>query len=176
MAVTDLSVLPVAQLLLDCFAAEVALVDAPPAVTSLRVGQQVELLLAFTRDECCEGVGWVRVATIYPSSTFPAQDTEWSPCAPAGWAAVLEMGVARCAPTPDASSIPSADEWSAIATAVLEDAAAMRRAICCFDGTDGARRSLAGLWTPLPVEGGCVGGTQQLTVSIGDCDCDDEAS
>lgn len=172
----DLSVFPVAQVLLECLAAEVALLDQAPAVTSLRVGSQVELLIALTRDECCEGVAWVRVAAIYPSSTFPVADTVWTPCAPVQWAAVFELGVARCAPTPDANSIPSADDWNALAEAVLEDAAAMRRAICCFEATERDRMNLPGLWTPLPVEGGCVGGTQQLTVAIGDCDCDDLAS
>ena len=173
---TDLSVLPVAQLLLECFRAETEALEVPPASVSLRVGAQVELLVALSRDECCEGVGWVRVAAIYPSSTFPVADAEWSPCAPAQWAAILEMGIARCAPTPSAEGIPSPDQWNAVAAAVLADAAAMRRAICCFEASERDRMNLPGLWTPLPVEGGCVGGTQQLTVAIGDCDCDDEAS
>ncbi len=168
---TDQSVTPVAENLLACLVAELATNADPPANASLRTGIQVELLLSTTRDECCEGVAWVRVVQIYPSENFPDQDTSYSRCGPAQWAATLEMGVARCAPTPDAEDIISTDEWNTLSRLVMDDAAAMRRALCCFTDGDPDRMNLAGVWQPIAVEGACTGGTQQVTVAIGACDC-----
>jgi hypothetical protein len=168
---TDQSVTPVAENLLACLVAELANNADPPLHASLRTGVQVELLMSTTRDECCEGVAWVRVASIYPSESFPDQDTTFSRCGPVAWAAVLEMGVARCAPTPEAADIISSEDWTTLSRLVMDDAAAMRRALCCFTDVDPDRMYLAGLWQPLPVDGGCTGGTQSVTVAIGACDC-----
>lgn len=169
-AAADLSVTPVALELLACLKTEIAKVAKPPKNVSLRTGPVVALLLSTTRDECCEGVAWVRVANVFPSSRFPNPDDEAFPEGPMARAALLELGAARCAPTPPANRIPTSAEWDAVSMAVLDDAAAMWRAICCWAGD---RLYLPGLWEPLPVEGGCLGGTQQLTVPIGDCDnCD----
>jgi len=173
MPITDPGVLPVATSLLACLQTALQDVTAPPEHVSLRVGVQVELLLSETRDECCEGVGWVRVVSIYPSAVFPQPDLESIRCWPLQWAAILEMGVARCAPTPDADEIPSTDDWNTLAEAVLDDAAAMRRALCCFADLEADRMYLAGLWQPLPVDGGCLGGSMQVTVAIDACDCPD---
>jgi hypothetical protein len=173
MPITDPGVLPVATSLLDCLQTALLDVADPPEHVSLRVGVQIELLLSETRDECCEGVGWVRVVSIYPSAVFPLPDLESVACWPIQWAAILEMGVARCAPTPDASEMPSSDEWNTVAEAVLDDAAAMRRALCCFTDLQPDRMYVPGLWQPLPIDGGCLGGSMQVTVAIDACDCTD---
>lgn len=170
--VADPTVLPAAAVLLACLEAELSMTATPPRSVSMRVGATVELLLSSSRDECCEGVGWVRVVAIYPSTTFPVPDDQYTACAPIQWAAVLEMGVARCALTPGANTIPTADEWNTIAATVLDDAAAMRRALCCYADEDPDRMWIAGTWQPLPVEGGCLGGTQTVTVAVPACDCD----
>lgn len=168
----DLSLTPVIDDLLACLADEVALVADPPAQVMLRPGTQIELLLSTTRDECCEGLAWVRPVSIYPSASFPVQDADYRHCWPVQWAAVLEMGVARCAPTPEASQLTSAQEWDAVTHAVLDDAAAMRRAMCCFTMLRPDWMYLIGLWQPIATEGGCLGGTMLVTVMLGDCDCD----
>ena len=169
--VVDPSILPLAQSLLECLVEALAETAAPPRRASLRTGNQVELLLSTISDECCEGSAWVRVASFNPSAHFPDPDAVYERCAPIQWAVVLEMGVARCAPTPAANTIPSEDDWNTVAAAVLDDAAAMRRAVCCFADLDPARMYLAGQWVPLTVEGGCTGGTMPLTVAFGQCDC-----
>ncbi|MCZ7478884.1 hypothetical protein [Micromonospora sp. WMMC273] len=168
--VTDPVVLPVAVELLGALAEETARVPEPPAVTALRPGDRIELLLSTNRDECCEGLAWVRVVRVYPSREFPAQDTAYQTCSPVQWAVVFELGAARCAPTPGASALPTAQEWMDTTTAVLNDAAAVRRAVAAFMELDIDRMYLAGIWSPLTTEGGCVGGAMQLTVAVPACD------
>lgn len=170
-AVTDQSVTPLAAVLLACLAEEVQKVTTPPRVTTLRPGAQIELLLSRYADECCDGLAWLRVASIYPSENFPDPDIGYSRCAPVQWAAVLEIGVARCAPTPDAQTLTPPDEWTALTLAILDDAAAMRRAVCCWTEVQKDTMYLVGAWTPMTVEGGCTGGSMLVTVAVGDCDC-----
>lgn len=176
MPIADPVVMPLAIELLDCLNQEIQKVANPPARVGLRPGTVVDHLLSTTDDECCEGLAWVRPVTFFPSSgTFPAQDEAPLPKGITGWAVTLEMGAIRCAPTPEATEIPSQDEWAAVVQAVMDDAAAMRRAICCFiDARQGrARTTVAGAWQPLSVQGGCVGGVLQVTVRSPACDCAD---
>lgn len=170
----DPSFAPLAQDLLACLATQVAQLANPPAVVGLRPGTQIELLLSTFLDECCEGVAWVRpVPGSFPSTQFPIQDVEASNCPTQRYALTLEMGVARCAPTPPAESLVSAQEWSELTLAIFDDDAAMRRAACCF--TDGHPRvlTLVGAWAPLPIDAGCAGGMRQFTIAVDDCACDD---
>lgn len=170
MAVADAGVTPIAEGLLAALEVEIGQVPVPPATVCLRPGDRIELLLATARDECCEGLAWVRVVNFYPSTNFPNQDVTYSPVSPMQWAVVLEVGAARCAPTPDADTIPSAGEWNATAREVFDDAAALRRAIVRFMQSDIDRMCLPGIWTPMTVEGGCVGGSVQVTVAMPACD------
>lgn len=172
--VLDPTVAPVAATLLNCLAGELAKTPHPPAMVSYRVGASVDLLLSTVSDECCTGVGWVRLVSVYGSDIFPQPNAAADRCDnPIQWAAVLEMGAARCAPIPDAGEIPLAEEWDTLAEEVFADAAAMRRAMCCFAQVEQDRLYVPGLWQPLPVEGGCAGGIMQVTVAVGACDCDE---
>jgi hypothetical protein len=176
-SVADPLVMPLALELLACLDTEVARVAYPPARVGLRPGSVVDLLVSTTSDECCEGSAWVRPVTFFPAgSVFPAQDSVPSTPNPASWAITFELGVARCSPTPPETAIPSPAEWDEVVQRVMDDAAAMRRAICCFIAADPVPRSrsvLFGAWSPLDVEGGCVGGTMEVTVRGPACDCAD---
>jgi hypothetical protein len=173
--VADPMVMPLARELLECLDQEISKVDNPPAYVGLRPGNVVAHLMSTSEDECCSGLAWVRPATFVPSSgVFPVQDP--APIKGGGvraWAITLELGAVRCAPTPDAESIPTTEEWDAVTQAVMDDAAAMRRALCCFIEADPRRsgRVLAGAWLPLDVEGGCVGGIMNITIQGPACDC-----
>jgi hypothetical protein len=177
--ISDPLVMPLARELLDCLDIEIAKVASPPRYVQLRPGTVVDHLLSTSEDECCDGLAWVRPAGFYPSSgTFPVQDDTPIKGAAAGaraWAVTLEMGAVRCAPTPEATAIPTGDEWDDVVQAVMDDAAAMRRAICCFIDAKHGRsgRVLPGLWQPLSVQGGCVGGILPVTVQGPVCDCTD---
>lgn len=174
MAVADPLVMPLARELLECYETELLKVAAPPAYRQLRAGNVVAHLLSTYQDECCEGLAWVRPASFFPSSgTFPAQDAAPQPKGVSAWAVTLELGAVRCAPVGDENVLPTADDWDATVQAVMDDAAAMRRAICCFiDARQGrARRVLPGIWQPIEVQGGCVGGLLTVTILGPACDC-----
>lgn len=169
-AIADPSIAPVAVDLLACLTAAVAQTASPPKGISLRP-TPVALYLSTVRDECCEGVAWVGLDSAFPSATFPIPDAVPSRCGALQHAALFELGVARCAPTPAANQIPSPDAWNTVTGQVLDDAAAMRRAICCYEDLHPDTLLLPGLWQPIPAEGGCVGGIQFVTIAVGACDC-----
>lgn len=174
MAVADPLVMPFAMEMLDCLEQEIAKVEDPPLYVGLRPGNVVDHLLSTVEDECCSGLAWVRPAGFWPSSAvFPTQDTVAQKTAPLAWAVVLELGSVRCAPTPGPNAIPTTEEWMATTQVVMDDAAAMRRAICCFMEAEPSRKGkvLVGQWQPLSVQGGCVGGIIPVTIRGPACDC-----
>lgn len=176
MAVADPVVMPLAEEMLACLEQEIAKVADPPLYVGLRAGTSVDHLLSTSENECCSGSAWVRVVSFTPSSsTFPTQDEVPLKNGTRAWAIVLELGVVRCSPTPDADRIPTTAEWHEVVQKVMDDGAAMRRAICCFTDAERGRngRVLPGAWQPAPIEGGCVGGVMTVTVQGPACDCSD---
>lgn len=170
-APTDPIGMPVAQQLLTCFTAQLNELAAPPKYIQLRLGQETGPLIGPNIDECCAGLAWVRISSIYPSwDSFPAADNTWLPCGPLAYAVVLEMGVAFCMPwstsddTLDNQDPPSTADWAtAAATQMVHQTLMRRTAACCFLPT---QRRAVGEWSPLPVEGGCTGGKLLVTVSV----------
>lgn len=172
--VADPLVMPLARELLDCLDQEMAKVTSPPAYVQLRPGNVVAHLLSMGQDECCEGLAWVRPASFFPSSSvFPVQDAAPLRGGQRAWAITLELGAVRCAPTGDEHAIPTGADWDTTVQAVMDDAAAMRRAICCFIEAKNGRsaRVLPGVWQPIEVQGGCVGGLIPVTIQGPVCDC-----
>lgn len=164
---------PILYDLRDCLEHEMSKVGSPPAVTCIRPGDRVELLLSTARDECCEGLAWVRWVNDYPSTEFPLQDVTFNRCMPMQYAVVVELGVALCAPRPPANTFPSCEQWTAVNDAVLDGGAAIRRAVvCCFRQLNSYKDwpLLLGLAQPLSVEGGCVGMARQITIGVPPCD------
>lgn len=177
MPISDPLVMPLVLELLDCYEQELAKLENPPLHVGVRPGTVVDFLLSTSDDECCEGLAWIRPASFYPSSTvFPAQDEAAQRQGTLGWAVTLELGIVRCSPTPDENAIPSQAAWLEVTQGVMDAAAAMRRAICCFidaDPVNRKQRVLPGLWQPVAVEGGCVGGVLPVTLRGPACDCAD---
>jgi len=174
MAVSDPLVMPLARELLECYEQELAKLENPPAYVQLRAGNVVAHLVSTSQDECCEGLGWVRPASFFPSSdAFPVPDGAPVKGGTRAWAVTLELGFVQCAPVGDETQIPTADDWDATVQGVMDAAAAMRRAICCFVEAAPRRsgRVVIGTWQPIEVQGGCVGGLMPVTVSGPACDC-----
>lgn len=162
---------PVATALLACLTAQMNELPSPPSKIEMRAGAESGPLIGPNVDECCAGLAWVRVASVYPSwDSFPAPDTTWLPCGPLAYAVVLEMGSAFCMPWANSDDSfenldpPSTADWAGAATTLMQHQTLMRRAAaCCFAPT---QRRAVGEWNPLSVEGGCLGGTLRVTVSV----------
>jgi hypothetical protein len=184
MAVADPVVMPLARQLLACLDVEIQKVLNPPAHVQLRIGTVVDHLISLAGDECCEGLAWVRPAGFYPmGAVFPDQlpsPLKGNTTGANAWVVQLEMGAIRCFPTPEPDDLITGAQWDAVTQAVMDDAAAMRRALCCIIAELnearpglGSLRVLAGIWQPISNEGGCTGGILPITIQGPACDCQD---
>jgi hypothetical protein len=161
-----------AQELLACL--QTALAAGPQPIPAnhvmLRAGAQVTPLLGTARDECCEGLGWVRVQSV--SGVRQLDDRLNVTCFEADRTLTLEMGVVRCAPSADASSVPSEDQWTAAALQLDADMGSMEAAVCCaFGDLEGsaAEEISVGEYQPLGVDGNCIGGTMTVLIRMTNC-------
>lgn len=159
--------LDLADALLTCLEAALAANPNPPARSCLRVGEEVRQDLSIYEDECCDGLAYVRIGQVYPSARFPEILEDPTNCAIDAWAVDLEMGVFRCAPTGDLTALATCEAWSAAATQVQYDAAAMRAAVACFRSAQTPGDDLlVRPWLPLGPAGACTGGTQIVSASF----------
>lgn len=164
----DTIAMPLLEQLLDCLCQQLALTTAGPVCACcITTGPPVI--------DCCacagagtEGQAWVRVVRIYPSAPrFPAQQVDVQRCPVTGLAVEIELGAARCSRTITEDGSPAdCDAQLADAEIVLDDAAAMRRALgCCFAGD---KILVINQWQSYGPEGGCVGGFMAVTVQTYD--------
>lgn len=159
--------LDLADELLGCLVAALAVNPNPPERACLRVGEEVRQDLSVYEDECCDGLAYVKINQVFASATFPEPLEDPTNCAIDQWAVDLEMGVFRCAPSGEIVALPTCEQWTAAATQVHFDAAAMRQAVACFRGTQTPGDELVVRpWIPLGPLGGCTGGTQVVTASF----------
>lgn len=142
-----------------------------PAEICHRPGDIAPLNIGTDQDECCTGLGWVRVVTVEPVVEPGATETaDYNPCDIYRLRVTLEMGVARCNPVGTRSAGPTCEQWTELAFRMDQDRAVMRRAVCCLQAETGAGPEedpylvLAGPWLPLESSGGCAGGTLTVTV------------
>lgn len=159
--------------LLTCLEDALNARPSPPPANKImiRVGEQVFPLLGTNDDECCTGLAWVRIAGTEegPLSQADASGT----CFNTNRLLTLEMGVRRCAPMSDASSVPTAEQWLATAFQVDSDHEAMEEAFCCIGPvleaqSFGTVRFVS--YTPVGPDGNCIGGDMLITVEA-DCGC-----
>lgn len=153
-----------AQDLLSCLEDQLTSSPNPIPVGNicLRVGE-VPFDFENGADLCCQGFAWVRVVRVYPSVRFPAQVEDPVNCITTSWGVDLEMGVMRCMPFER-----DCDIWTAATLLVDQDASSMRKALCCYRPTILSDLVLPGEWVPVGADGGCIGGTMQVSVQI-DC-------
>lgn len=149
-----------------------------PAEICHRPGNEAPLSFGISQDECCSGLGWVRIAGIAPVvDPDEAQAPDFNRCSANGRRITLELGVARCNPFGDASRGPTCEAWTELALRMDLDAAAMRAAACCFTAANdvGPEQEVydvrPGAWEPLESSGLCAGGIMTVVVwtECGDC-------
>lgn len=150
----------------------------PPAETCLRVGTETPLSAGLSQNECCSGLAWVRVESITPvvldGANGTLDDTD-NPCSRTNFEAVVEIGVARCAPWGTQEAGPTCEQWTELALLIDNDASAMRQAVCCLKDTlddyGAVYDALPDQWTPLATEGGCAGGMMNVRIRFDCSDC-----
>lgn len=162
----------IAQELLSCLETALLAGPNPPPASKimLRAGAEVTPLLGTGTDECCTGLGWVRIQSISGVRTLGELDNV--SCFQQERTLNLELGVARCAPSADISTVPSEEQWAAVAMQLDADQGAMEAAICCaFGDLEGsaAEEVAVGEYLPFGVDGNCIGGTMQVSVRMTVC-------
>ena len=160
-----------AQALLSCL--EEALTEAgnPPGIISLRGGDHVSPSISVNGDECCSGIGWVRIVrTDVADLDLPSGVR--GRCINHTRTTTLEMGVIRCMPTPDSGRMVTAEEWDDVVLQMEADHGSMEQALCCLTAVDslGDPDYTALSYEPRGQDGNCIGGTLQLTVTYA-CAC-----
>lgn len=161
-----------AQELLACLETWLSMGPNPPPADRimLRAGREVTPMLSTQDDECCSGLGWVRVQSV--SGVRQLGELDNVTCFQSERILTLELGVARCMPTPDAASIVTEDQWTAVALQLDADMGAMEKAICCaFGDPEGsaAEEVSVGVYEPFGVDGNCIGGTMTVMVRMTNC-------
>lgn len=161
-----------AQQLLACLEATLLAGPNPPPAHKimLRAGSEVTPLLGTGTDECCTGLGWVRIDRV--TGVRALGERENVSCFQQERTVVLEMGVARCAPLASIDTVPTEDQWLASALQLDADNGAMEAAVCCAFGDDQdpvAEEVAVGDYLPFGVDGNCIGGTMTVTIRMTQC-------
>jgi hypothetical protein len=161
-----------AQELRDCLQTTLAAGPNPIAAqyVMLRAGAEVTPLLGTNDDECCRGLGWVRIQSLSGVRQLGDRDNVF--CFQQERTLTLEMGVARCAPSAPVSGVPTEDQWTASALQLDADMGAMEAAVCCaFGDIEGsaAEEVAVGSYDPFGVDGNCIGGTMTVTIRLTNC-------
>jgi hypothetical protein len=177
--VRDTMVMPVLLSALACLQDEAAKVEKPPALFTIRPGDSFEPSADPWTDECCVGIGWVRMVSSFETYDFPAPASVMEGnCPPHSWAVVIEVGINRCVPVAGdgRGSVVTSEQWLAAAQAQADDGAALRRMLCCLRELYDVADVTAGQVNPLPLQANCGGVVLTVTVRRDACDCYDPTS
>lgn len=156
--------------LLDCLTAAYEEVEPEfrPGQICLRHGTQGIPLLGTGADECCNGLAWVRVATVEPRYD---RNESVAACFPSTEVITLEIGAVFCMPWGSVQAPPTCDQWTQVAVRADSDRGAMKAAVCCARGIIAPEYTmLAQQYLPYGPDGNCIGGTMTITVEA-DCGC-----
>lgn len=172
----DTLLFPYANKLLTCLC-DAALANSSdlypaPGICCLRAGESVALDITDAQvDECCLGLAYVRIDNFYPTGSAgagfpsPSSDFALNACAPYAWGLQMEMAIWRCLVTPT-----TCDNWNYAAQRQLLDAKTMREALCCFMSQLDPQSVSVTPWQAKGPEGGCLGGTMNVTVMVENCE------
>lgn len=108
-------------------------------------------------DRC--GMGYVRLAEVFPYTVFPQQELDLRCTRPLAW--TVEVGALRCLPQPSDGSPLNPVTMAEIAVVQTLDASALYRAVKCC-GTEAAVE----VYQPLGPQGGCVGGFWRAYLAV----------
>jgi hypothetical protein len=164
-AYPDTRVLPVAEQLMRCLCDAVLLNPDPPAICGFRTGTTGQPLAGLSVDECCGGAAFIRILRTFPSWATPNESPLSFSCAQPS-AAEFELSMWRCTSLGTMNVPPTQAQWDALNTKLLNDRLSMMDAICCFMRQRDKRSVKFNDWTPVDVEGGCVGSTIVVSADL----------
>lgn len=178
--IIDVILEPLMDEILACLCEAVARIPNPPQHCCFRIGTEVAHDAGLNEDLCCEGLAYVSLGDIYPSSTsFPEQDIirqAAASCAPPTWAVAVRMGIIRCVPVGDLYNPVSCTDWNTAARQNIYDSFALRNAACCVRNVvASASDALLGMSVIIERQsqgnpgGGCVERTIAMTLQIPNC-------
>ena len=176
----DVSVVPLLESGLAALQEAFASNPNPPARIGLRVGEEIVHDLDGSNDLCCAGLAYLSVGDQTPVWTGVDVDLlrqEQQQCAPPLWVIRIRMGILRCTPYSDDTSMPDESEWTAAAIQDAHDCAALRDATARFQrlaaGLDGRYRLrvLVDSVSMVPPDGGCLERWVQLYAQIHASEC-----
>lgn len=113
-------------------------------------------------DTC--GQAWVLLEQVYHSTSFPAQDA--GATCHTSLAAVVQVGVARCVPSPEADgSPPGQEDLTSAGLRGANDALRAHKAVaCCLEDEDVLY--VVDNWNTGIPSGGCTAGTLRISVEV----------
>ena len=138
--------------LAECVCAELAVTGAGPTCwCGLYPGEAVswEYCENCGADTC--GMGYVRLAGVFPYDTFPLPTIDERCVRPLAWA--VEVGALRCVPQPASGELLDPVSMSEVVLRQTLDAAALHRAMKCCGQDIAVER-----YVPVGPAGACVGG------------------
>lgn len=165
----------------ECLCTAVNAMPNPPQHCCFRVGTQVIHDAGIFTDQCCEGIAYVMLGDLFPSSeSFPEQDIVRQAnanCAPPTWAVYLKMGIIRCIPVGDEDPL-TCTQWDEAALQNIFDTTALIDASCCFRSyVTRTSTSMVGMSVVIDRQvqgnplGGCVERSLSIAVQIPNCEC-----
>lgn len=180
--VHDQMVMPIALQVKTCLVAEVGKLANPPAQVQIRPGATFSAMYDSHGDECCLGIAYVRPGAQVPTTgNWPTPLTGVDgPSASGGrapyYAVNFEIGIYRCIPVvaddgTGADNFPTGAQWLQAAQDQLDDAAALRRVICCLQAFYGLDSVIAGQVQPLENSANCGGIMTTVAIRATACDC-----
>jgi len=133
-------------------------------------------------DDCCAGQLYARVIEVFPTAgrdtPFPGRDTRQAgpadaTCRVHAYALHIGLGILRCAATvSDDGEAPSAAQVTNDAVLMYKDSRSLLAVLMCdLPSVKGVQQMKLGQWTPLGVQGGCMGGEWDAFLMISACGC-----
>lgn len=139
--------------------------DGSPPTCFCGVVPGDSVVLAYATDcESRDGMAWVRLISMYPSSTLGEQSFVPGNCT-GGIGAEVELGIVRSYPVSGDGEEPPPAVLEEIVRQQVKDAMTLYRTVLCCSSLP-SKDVIVGVYTPTPILGGLAGGTISVTVGV----------
>lgn len=113
--------------------------------------------------EDSDGMGWVRLGSVYLTRSFPLAANSIVPCDQATSAFTVDVGIIRSMPLAEDGEGLDAADFEAAADIQTSEMAVIQQAILCCYGSQNDLVMLGG-YTPVGPDGGAIGGFWTATL------------